>query len=84
MLAGYGADEEEAKACAFDLDLVGGIGAVEALEDSFEFGGGYPEAFVCDGHDGVGVFLDAEAAGDGDAVGGVFDGVVEEVEDGGA
>lgn len=84
MLAGYGADEEEAKACAFDFDLVCGVGAIEALEDSFEFVGGDPEAFVCDRDDGVGVFLDAEAAGDGDAVGGVFDGVVEEVEDGGA
>jgi hypothetical protein len=84
VLDGDGANEEEAEASAFDLDLVVGGGAVEALEDALEFAGEHAEAGVGDREDDPGVTLDAETAGDVNAFGGVLYGVVEEVEDGGA
>jgi hypothetical protein len=84
VLTGDGADEEEAEAGAFDFDLVVGGGAVEAFEDVFEFARGKAEAGVGDGEEHEGVALDGEPAANVDAVGGVFDGVVEEVEDSGA
>lgn len=84
VLAGYVADEEEAEAGAFDLDEVAAGDSVEAVEDGFEVLGGDADAGVGDGEGGPGVAGDGESAGDVDAFGGVFDGVVEEVEDGGA
>jgi len=84
VLQGDGADEEEAEAGAFDLDLIIGGGSVEAFEDALELAGKKSEAGVGDGEDGPGVALDTEAAGDVDAFGGVLHGVIEEVEDGGA
>jgi hypothetical protein len=84
VLEGDGVDEEEAEAGAFDLDVVVGGGAVEALEDALELAGKEAEAGIGDGEDGPGVALDGEAAGDGYAVGRVLHGVIEKVEDGGA
>jgi hypothetical protein len=84
VLESDGVYEEEAEAGAFDLDVVVGRGAVEALEDALELAGKDAEAGIGDGEYGPGVALDGEAAGDGYAVGRVLYGVVEEVEDGGA
>ncbi len=42
VLAGDGADEEEAEAGALDLDLVTAGDAVEALEDALELRSGMP------------------------------------------
>jgi hypothetical protein len=84
MLDGDGADEEKTEAGAFDLDLVVGGGSIEAFEDALELARRETEAGIRDGEHGPGVALDADAAGDGYAGGGVLHGVVEEVEDGGA
>ena len=84
MLAGDGADEEEAEAGAFDLDGVAAGDAVEALEDALELVGLEAHAGVGDGEGDVGVADEGERAADVDGVGGVFDGVVQKVEDGGA
>jgi len=84
VLGGDGVYEEEAEAGAFDLDLVVGGRAVEALKDALEFAGKKTEAGVGNGEDGPGVALDADAAGDVNALWGVFHRVIEQVEDGGA
>jgi len=84
VLDGDGLHEEEAEAGALDLHLVVGGSAVETLEDALQLAGKKAEACVGDGEDGPGVALDADSAGDGYAVGGIFHGVVEEIEDSGA
>ncbi len=84
MLAGDVADEEEAEAGALDLDGVAAGDAVEAVEDALVLVGWEAEAGVGDAEGGPGVVGDGEGAADVDSAGGVFDGVVEEVEDGGA
>jgi hypothetical protein len=72
-----GLDEEEAKAGAFYLDLIIRGGSVEALEDALELAGEKAKTGVGDGEYGPGVALDADAAGDGYAFGGVLHCVVE-------
>ena len=84
MLACDGADQEEAEAGAADARGVAAGDAVEAIEDALELVGGDAYAAVGDGEGEVAVAGDFEGAADVDAVGGVLDGVVEEVEDGGA
>jgi len=84
MLVGDGADEEETEAGALDLDEVVRGDAVKAAEDTLELARRDAEACVADGKHSPGVVLDAEAAADVDATGGVFHGIVEQVEDGGA
>jgi hypothetical protein len=77
VLASDGADEEEAEACAFDLDLIVGCGPIETFEDACEFAWGEAEAGIGDSERSPGVALDGDAAGDVDAVGRVLDGVIE-------
>ncbi len=84
MLAGDGADQEESDACAFDPDGMAAGHAVEAFEDAFELRGQKAEAAVGDGECDLGVAHDGDGADNMDAAGGVLDGVVEDVEDGGA
>jgi hypothetical protein len=78
------ADEEEAEAGAFDLGHGAAGDAVEAGEDAFELVGGEADAGVGDAESDEGVAGDGERAADMDAVWGVFDGIVEDVDDGGA
>ena len=84
MLAGDGADEEEAEAGAFDADCVAAGDAVEAFEDAFELVGREAEAGVGDGERDLGGAHDGDGAANVDAVGRVFDRVVEQIEHGGA
>jgi hypothetical protein len=84
VLAGDGADQEEAEAGAADARGVAARNAVEALEDAFELVGGKADASVGDGEGDVAVFDDGERAADFDGVGRVLDGVFEEIEDCGA
>jgi hypothetical protein len=84
VLAGDGADEEEPEARALDADGVATGDAIEALEDALELVGGKADTGVGDGESDVGVAGDGERAADVDSVGGVLNGVVEEVEDSGA
>jgi hypothetical protein len=84
VLTGYGADQEEAKAGAFDLGDVTTRNSVEAFEDALELVCGETDASVGDAECDRGGIDDGEGAADVDAFGGVLDGVVEEVEDGGA
>jgi len=84
VLAGDRADEKEADAGAFDAHGDASGNAVEALEDALELVGLEADAGIGDGERNVGVADDADGALDVNAVGGVFDGVVEDVEDGGA
>ena len=84
VLAGDVANEEEAEAGAFDLDGVAAGDTVEAFEDALVLVGGEAEAGVGDAESDPGVAGDGEGAADSDSAGGVFDGVVEEVEEGGA
>ena len=58
--------------------------AIEAFEDALELAGVEADAGVGDGEGDGGVVDDGERAADVDAFGGVFDGVVEDVDDGGA
>jgi hypothetical protein len=84
VLTGDVADEEEAEAGALDAGDVASGDAVEAGEDAFELAGLHAYAGVGDGEGDGGVVDDGEGAADVDAFGGVFDGVVEDVDDGGA
>jgi len=84
VLASDVADQEEAEAGAFDLGHGATWDAVEAIEDALELVGWKADAGVGDLKSDQGVAGDGEGATDVDAVGGVFDGVVEDVYDGGA
>jgi hypothetical protein len=84
VLASYVANQEEAEACALDLGDGPAGNAVEAGEDALELVGREADAGVGDLERDGGVAGDGEGAADVDTVGGVFDGVVEDVEDGGA
>ena len=84
VLANDVADEEEAEAGAFDSDGVAAGNAVEAVEDAFVLVGRQAEAGVGNAKGSPGVVGDGEGAADVNTIGGVFDGVIEEVEDGGA
>ena len=64
MLAGDGADQEEAEAGAADARGVAAGDAVEALEDALELVGGDAYAAVGDGEGDVGVAGDSERAAD--------------------
>jgi hypothetical protein len=67
VLAGDGADEEEAEAGAFDADGVAAGDSVEALEDALELAGIEAEAGVGDGEGDVGVADDGDGAADVDS-----------------
>jgi hypothetical protein len=84
VLADDVADEEEAEAGALDAGDVAAGDSVEAGEDALELAGLHAYARVCDGEGDGGVVDDGEGAANVDAFGGVFDGVVEDVDDGGA
>jgi hypothetical protein len=84
VLAGDVANEEEAKACALDLCDGTARDAVEAFEDAFELARVEAYAGVGDGERDSCVIDDGEGAADVDAFGGIFDGVVEDIDDGGA
>jgi hypothetical protein len=84
MLAGDGADEEQAEACAFDLGEGTAGDAVEALEDAFVLVWREAYARVCDAEGDPGGAVNGKRAADVDPFRGVFDGVVEDVENGGA
>lgn len=72
-------DDGEAETSAFDFFGFGGVDAVELVEDEGEVGGGDADAAVADGEAGAGGF-GQQGDGDGAAVGGVFNGVADEVE----
>jgi hypothetical protein len=84
VLADDVADEEEAEAGALDLDRVAAGNAVEAVEDALVLVGRKTEAGVGDEECDLSVAGDGQGAADVDSAGGVLDGVVQEVEDGGA
>ena len=84
VLAGDGADQEEADAGAFDAYGDAAGDTVEALEDAFELVGFEADAGVGDGEGDGGEADDGDGAGNVNARGGIFDGVVEDVEDGSA
>jgi hypothetical protein len=84
VLLGDGADQEEAKAGAFDLGGDAAGYAVEALEDALCLARGKADAGVGDGEGDVGIADDGERAADVDRLGRILDGVVEEIEDGGS
>jgi len=84
VLAGNVADKKETEAGAFDAGDVAAWDAVEAGEDALELAGLEAYAGVGDGEGDGGVVDDGEGAADVDAFGGVFDVVVEDVDDGGA
>src|SRR6266851_720104 len=84
VLAGDVADQEEAEAGALDLRHGTAGDAVEAFEDALELAGVEADAGVGDGEGDRGVVDDGQRAADVHAFGGVFDGVVEDVDDGGA
>ena len=67
VLAGDGADEEEADAGALDADGVAAGDAVEALEDALELVGREADAGIGDGECDVGVADDGDGAVDVDA-----------------
>jgi hypothetical protein len=83
VLPGDVSDEEEAKSGAFDARHCPTGDSVEAIEDAFELAGVEAHASVGDGEGDPGVVGDGEGAADVDAFRGVFDGVVEDVDDGG-
>src|ERR1700744_1296647 len=82
VLTGNVADEEEAEAGAFDLGNGAAGNAVEAVEDAFELAGIEAYAGVGDSEGDSGVVDDGEGPAGVGAFGGVFDGVVEDVDDG--
>ena len=84
MLASDGADKKEAETSALDTNGVAPGYAVEAVEDALELVFGDAEALIGDGKGYVVVAGDGERDGDVEVVGAVLDGVVEEIEDGGA
>jgi hypothetical protein len=84
MLSCDAADEKEAEAGALDLREGTAGDAVEAFEDALELVGFETDAGVGDGEGDGGVVDDGERAADVHAFGGVLDGVVEDVDDGGA
>jgi hypothetical protein len=84
VLADYVANKEEAQAGALDLDGVATRDSVETVEDALVLIWREAEASVGDAKCGPGVVGDGEGTANVDSVGRVFDGVVEEVEDGGA
>ena len=84
MLAGDGADQEQAQAGTLDADSVAAGDAVEALEDAFLLARGKPEAGVGDGEGQQRVLGNGDGTDNVDAVGRVLDSVVQDVEDRGA
>jgi hypothetical protein len=84
VLAGDVADEEEAEAGSFESRHSAAGDAVEAFEDALELIGFEADAGVGDGESDRSVVDDGQGAADVNAFGGVFDGVVEDVDDGGA
>jgi len=84
VLAGDGADQEEAETGALDLDCVAAGDSVEAFEDAFEVVGCKTEAVVRDGEGDLRVAEDGDGTEDVDAMGRILYRVVENVEDGGA
>src|SRR5258707_7548345 len=84
MLAGDVADQEEGEAGALDFRDRAAGDTVEAVEDWVELTGIQADAGVGDGEGDRGVVDDGQRAADVHAFGGVFDGVVEDVDDGGA
>src|SRR6202021_518230 len=71
----------EAEAGAAHFAAAGAVYAIEALEDTVEFGRGDADAVVDPLHR-HGLALGDGADGDGAALGGVLDGVVDQVGDG--
>jgi hypothetical protein len=84
VLTDYVANQEETETGALDLDGVASGNAVEAVEDALVLVRRKTESGVGNAECGPGVMGDGERAPYVSSVGGVFDGVVEEVEDGGA
>ena len=84
VLAGDVADKEEAEAGPFDLCHIASGDAVEAVEDAFELVWRKADAGVGDGEGDPGVARDGQRATDVDTFGGVFDGVVQDIDDCGA
>ena len=77
-------DEEEAESGSFDAGHGAAGDSVKTVEDAFELTGFEADACVGDGEGDPGVVGDGEGAADVDAFRGVFDGVVEDIDDGGA
>jgi hypothetical protein len=77
-------DEEETKAGTLNLDGIATGNAVEAVEDAFVLVRRKTEAGIGDAKRGPSVVSNGERTTDVNSAGGVFDGVIEDVEDGGA
>ena len=84
VLAGDVADEEEAEAGALDLCDGAAGDPVKTFEDALELAGVETYAGVGDGERDGCVIDDGEGAANVDAIEGVFDSVVEDIDDGGA
>src|SRR5271168_5251389 len=84
MLTSDVADEEEAESSSLNSRHSAAGDAVEAFEDALELIGCETDTGVGDGESDGRVIDDGQGATDVDAFGGVFDGVVEDVNDGGA
>ena len=84
MLTSNRTNEEETEAGALDLDGVAAGNTIKAIEDAFVLVGRKAETAVGNAECDPGVARDGEGAAYVDSAGGVFDGIVEEVEDGGA
>jgi hypothetical protein len=76
------ADEEEAKAGSLDFYGIAAGNAVEAVEDAFVLIRRKAETGIGDAESDPGVVRDGERAADMDSVGRIFDGVIEDVENG--
>ncbi len=84
VLAGYGADEEQAKAGSLDFDGVAARHAIEAFKDALEVIGRQAEPIVGDAERDHGVAVDRDRTVDVNSVGRIFHCVVQQIEDGGA
>jgi hypothetical protein len=84
VLTGDVANEKEAEASSLELRHGAAGDTVEAFEDALELGRFEADAGIGDGEGDGGVVDDGQRAADMDAFGGVFDGVIEDVDDGGA
>ncbi len=82
VLADYVANQEETETGALDFDGVASGNAVEAVEDALVLVRRKTEAGVGNAEGGPGVMRDGKRTTYVGSIGGVLDGVVEEVEDG--
>src|ERR1700733_6570879 len=84
MLAGNGADQEEAQPGALDAKDIADRDAVEALEDSLQVRSGNAEAMIGNREHHPCVALESEMHFELGSFGRILDRVVEHVEDSGA